>query len=147
MYCCFCGHSDIVVDEKLMDSIHSSIKNLISIGVTTFFNGGYGNFDIACLKTIGELNKTFPHIKSYIVLAYRDNRHIEKYNYICKQYNAETIYTLEPSVLPKFAISKRNEWMVDNSDYILSFVNYTFGGAFNTLQYAKRKRLTIVSLS
>ncbi|MEG1529959.1 MAG: hypothetical protein RR405_06335, partial [Clostridia bacterium] len=51
----------------------------------------------------------------------------------------EIIYPELEEVPYKFAISKRNEWMVDNADLVIAFVNHHFGGAYSTLQYAKRK--------
>lgn len=48
------------------------------------------------------------------------------------------------SVPKKFAISRRNEWMVLESDIIVAYVLRDFGCAAKTLQYARRKRKKIV---
>ena len=44
----------------------------------------------------------------------------------------------------KCAIIKRNEWMVDQADYLFSYVKTHYGGAYKTLLYAHKhnKRYT-----
>ena len=51
-----------------------------------------------------------------------------------------TIYPDIENVPPRFAIIKRNEWMVKQSDFMIAYVNYPWGGAYKTLQYAERKK-------
>ena len=41
---------------------------------------------------------------------------------------------------PRFAIIKRNEWMIDKSDFLIAYVKNSFGGANKTLSYAKKRR-------
>ena len=42
----------------------------------------------------------------------------------------ESIYPPIENVPPKFAIAKRNEWMMTNADFIIVYVKYNRGGAF-----------------
>ena len=145
MNCTFCGHGNRLYDNHY-DKFKFEIKKLIEFGVTTFYNGGYGNFDKTCLRAVKELKVIYPYIKSYIVLAYRDSNHIEKHNYIYKYYNAETIYTLEYAIHPKYAVTARNKWMVDNSDYMIAYVTNSYGGAYANFKYAKRKNSNITQV-
>ena len=55
----------------------------------------------------------------------------------------ETAEPLE-TVPPKFAIVRRNAWMIDKSDLLIACVKYSWGGAAKTLEYAKRKRIKIL---
>lgn len=59
----------------------------------------------------------------------------------------DTIYPPLEDVLPRFAITKRNEWMIDKADVIVAFVNHEYGGAYKTLKYAQRKKKRIINLS
>lgn len=55
--------------------------------------------------------------------------------------------TLYPSIerTPRhFAIVKRNEWMINNADFLIAYVVYNWGGAYKTFEYAKRKKHTSV---
>ena len=145
MICTFCGHNKATYID-IYDELKLLIEKLIDKGVTTFYNGGYGSFDLACIRAVGEVKMKYPHIKNYIVLAYRDNYHIEKYDHFCHYYQAETIYMLEYSVHPKYAIIERNKWMVDNSDYLIAYVNRNYGGAYNTLMYTKSTRKNAIEI-
>lgn len=58
-----------------------------------------------------------------------------------------TLYHPLESVPRRYAISKRNEYMADNSDVVVAYVIYGFGGAGKTLEYAERSRKKIVRYS
>lgn len=40
---------------------------------------------------------------------------------------------------PKFAISKRNRWMIEHSDIVVTYVKYHFGGAAQWKVLAEKK--------
>ena len=58
----------------------------------------------------------------------------------------DTIYPPLEDVLPRYAISKRNEWMIDQADLVIAFVAHEYGGAYKTLRYAERKKKKIIQL-
>ena len=39
----------------------------------------------------------------------------------------------------RYAILKRNEYMIDQSDLLIAYVNYGWGGAAKTLEYAVKR--------
>ena len=49
-------------------------------------------------------------------------------------------------VYPKAAISKRNYWMVDKSDYVIAFLQYDYGGAYDTVRYASKNGKNIIMI-
>ena len=57
-----------------------------------------------------------------------------------------SIYPPIENVPLKFAISKRNEWMMTNADIIIAFVNRGYGGAYKSLQAAKRRKKKIINI-
>jgi len=71
------------------------------------------------------------------VLAYlNSNSRIEEYD--------ESIYPPLESVPKRFAILRRNEWAIMESDIIVSYVIRSWGGAAKALEYAKRKGKRII---
>lgn len=44
----------------------------------------------------------------------------------------------------RYAITHRNRYMVDKADFVVSYVLHGWGGAVQTLEYAKQKRKSIV---
>ena len=75
-------------------------------------------------------------IEAVLVLAYL-NRDAD-----LSRYDSTTYPPLE-NVPPRYAIVRRNEWMVQESDVVISGVTHGWGGAAKTLDFAKRKQKII----
>ena len=137
----FCGHRSLAgVDVgRLKKLLGEQIEYAIKCGTEEFLLGGYGDFDILCANTVKEYKCTYPHIKSVLVIAYMD-KECNNDLYDCSEYPP-----IE-NVPKRFAISKRNEYMVNSSDYVIAFVKNNFGGAYDTLKYAKRKKKDVVNI-
>ena len=137
----FCGHSKISYTDlsKIKEKLSEELKKLITLGATEFLLGGYGMFDLLCAQTIKELKFEYPHIKSVLVIPYI-NRDFNKTLYDCSEYPP-----LE-NVPKKFAISKRNEYMIKKSDAVIAYITHEYGGAFTTFEYAKKHGLNCVNL-
>ena len=58
-----------------------------------------------------------------------------------------SVYPPLETVPRRYAISKRNEWMVEQADVIISCVTHGWGGAATTLTYANRKKKSIISVA
>lgn len=137
MTCAFFGHRDCPenIFYKLKETIIDLIENK---GVSNFLVGNNGNFDRLVIKVLSECKNTFPHIDYCVVLAYLPNN---------KNFEYPTIFPegLE-SVPKKFAIIKRNEWIIKNCDFLMTYVSRTFGGAYRSLEYAKKLGKTCINL-
>ena len=138
--CTFFGHSDCYrLDEGVL---RRAIEDLIAQGVDTFYVGNHGNFDRAVFSCLMKLKDIYPHISFAVVLAYLP---IEK-----SEYDPYHGYGMYPEGIevghPKFAIDRRNRWMIENADYCLCFVNHTWGGAYKYAKQAKKK-LTVINLA
>ena len=142
MICTFFGHRD--APSKMEGTIRETIERLISEGVTCFYVGNNGNFDSMVHRQLKQLSGEYPHIKYYVVLAYMPT---EQSEFDVTDYT-ETIYPegLE-SVPPRFAISKRNQWMVEKADIVVTYVKYSTGGAAHAKKLAVRKGKTIVDIT
>ena len=99
--------------------------------------GGYGDFDILSATVVRELKHKYPHIRSVLVMAYLHQKYHETL------YD-ETEYPPLENVPKPFAILKRNEYMVNKADAVISYVIFSFGGASKTLEYARKKQKTVI---
>lgn len=132
----FCGHSEIAVTEPLKNWLRVTIDELIEQGAEKFLLGGYGNFDDLAASAVWEAKKQHSDIKSVLVVPYLDKKvYAKKYDY--------TTYPPLELVPRRFAISKRNDWMVDAADVVVANVNHDWGGAYTMLAYAIRKKKVI----
>lgn len=133
----FCGHSKLYQTENISKWLDIILPALIEGGATTFFLGGYGDFDSLAAAAVRRQKASYPSIEAILVLAYL-NREID-----ISRYDRTTYPPLE-TVPPRYAILKRNEWMVCKSDVVISGVAHGWGGAAKTLDYAKRRGKVIV---
>ena len=64
-----------------------------------------------------------------------------------KDWYDEILYpSLEDKPL-KFAISYRNQWMVEQADYVIAYITHEWGGAYQTYKHARKKKKEIFNLS
>ena len=136
----FCGHREVQEPEKVRKWLYKTVELLIREGADCFYLGGYGQFDTMAAGVVHELKQKYPQIRSVLVLPYLDRE------YDASGYD-ESAYPPLENVPRRYAISKRNEFMVDNVDVVVAYVIYGFGGASKTLQYAERNNKRIIQYS
>ncbi len=139
MTCTFFGHRD--TPAQIKPQLRQVIKNLIEHhGVLQFYVGGQGNFDIMVRSLLTELAQNYP-IRYNVVLAY-----LPKEN----DPSLDGSHTILPdgfeAVPPRFAIDRRNRWMLDRSDIVVTYVRYS-GGAAKYKALAERKGKTVIETS
>ena len=133
----FCGYKDVADRESVERWLFSVCSELIAQGADEFYLGGYGGFDHMCAAVLRELKNANPHIRLVLVLPYLNN------SILTDGYD-ETVYPPLEFVPRRFAISRRNEWMVMESDAVVAYVTHGWGGAAKTLEYARRKKKKIL---
>ena len=138
--CCFFGRREVT--HNIRDKLTAIIENLITeTGVTEFYVGHQGQFDSMVYSVLKELKVMYPHIRYIVVLAYMPD------SYIKEVYGEDTLFPdgLE-SVPKKYAISKRNDWMIQHSDYAVCYVHKITGGAAKFREKAEKKGLQIIDV-
>lgn len=140
MVCIFFGHSECYgLDSKVLQK---ATKELVEKGVDTFYVGHQGHFDSMVFSALLELEKIYPNISISVVLAYLPT---QKSGY--DPYYGYSIYPDGLEVgLPRFAIERRNEWMIERSDYCLCYINHSWGGAYKFAKHAKNKGIITINL-
>ena len=135
--CTFFGHGDC--PETKYSNILQAIQNLITEkNIITFYIGTQGNFDSLVYRALCNLRADFPQIRIYRVLAYlpKDN------SLISDSILLEGIELIHP----RYAISWRNRWMIEHSDYVIAYITHNYGGAARFVDEAKRKGKTVINL-
>ena len=141
----FCGHSTYITNEQDKRRILELLEDLGKTEHIDFYLGGYGNFDSFARLCAKEYQKTHPDSKLYFITPYLDD-HYSKLEYAEELYDG-TIYPELENVPRRYAISKRNEWIVNHSDYVIAYISHTFGGAYKTLLYAKKHNKPYTNLN
>jgi len=149
----FCGHRTIDDSDTVYNHLIKTLENFFKDAFTlnrelTFFCGGYGEFDLLSSKAIDKLREiyTLVKIKKIFVTPYITGN-AETRNQYMKKFYDEILYPPLENVPKRFCIIKRNEWMVEHSDFVISYLKYDWGGAKHTFDYAIKKKKHIIPLS
>lgn len=139
--CCFAGHSKIYHTDNIYDNLVNLIEKLIAEeNVSEFWVGNYGSFDGLSAKAVRSLKEKYPDIQLNLVIPYLTSGINEYKELYYKNYDHILMADLPERTPKKFQILKCNEYMVDNSDFIICYVQYSWGGAAKTLEYAQKKK-------
>ncbi len=142
----FCGHSDFLFSDDVKQQLKNILVSEIRKNPTCkFYLGGYGDFDGLSLRTLKDLKADFPNIELIFITPYL-YKNYSKLEFAKYHYD-DVIFPPLESVPRKFAILKRNEWMVNEANLVIAYVTYSWGGAAKTLEYTKRKNKTIINLA
>ncbi len=149
MLCCsFAGHRNVFVPD-IDSKIAAALDTIMGKDDTfVFYTGGMGEFDSKCSSAVRAARHRFPEkqLRLVLVLPYMTNKVNTDKNLFETEYDDVMIPIELAGVHPKAAIRERNRWMVDRSDMLLACVYRDFGGAYDTMQYALRKGLTVINL-
>ncbi len=138
--CTFFGHRECYGLD--VGALQTAIENLILEGVDTFYVGHQGGFDSIVFTCLQSIKRRYPQITFSVVLAYMPTQRAE--------YDLYADCSIYPEGLelchPKFAIERRNNWMIEQSDYCICYITHTWGGAYKFAHMAKAQGLSIVNL-
>jgi uncharacterized phage-like protein YoqJ len=135
-------NNDNVDFAVLKSRIKTTLKALVEDDCKVFYSGMAMGFDIVCAEMVLELKETYNDIKLICAIPFKKQgdslsylwrkryfdilNKCDEFSYISQDYS-KTCYQL------------RNNYMVDNSDYVLTWYDGKFGGTRNTLDYAAEK--------
>ena len=139
--CTFFGHRDCpeAIKPKLKAVLIDLIENR---SVNLFYVGRQGAFDSVVRSVLRELSQKYPHIDYAVVLERLPG----------KQDAADDPFrTILPEgmeqIHPRFAIDRRNAWMVRQSTFVVAYVTHAWGGAAKFMQMAIRQKKTVINLA
>ena len=138
LVCTFFGHSECCGLDR--EVLRSAIEKLIKEGVTEFVVGDHGQFDSMVFSCLLDLSKEYSEISYSVALAYFPRHKGELYH-------GHSFYPEGQEVGPaRFAIERRNRYLIDSAEMCLCYVNHTFGGAYKFAKMAKRHGLQVMNL-
>ncbi|MDO5786067.1 MAG: SLOG family protein [Eubacteriales bacterium] len=139
--CTFFGHREC--PDFIKDQLREALIDLVTnYDVDMFYVGNQGRFDAIVRRVLRELKKEYPQINYAVVLAYIPGRQNENGNY------SDTMLPegIE-SVHPRYAISWRNNWMLRQSDYVVTYITHSWGGAAQYTAKAARQGKSVINLA
>lgn len=142
----FCGHRNFVKTKQIEGALIDLLEDFAAHNRTLdCYCGGYGSFDGFTSECVKKVQERYSNVRNCLVIPYMTLEYQERVKYL-QDYYDEIIYPPLENVPKKFAILRRNEWMVDHAGVVIAYVLYSWGGAAHTLEYAKKKRAVVYSL-
>ena len=139
MVCVLFGHRDapgeiiVLLKRKILELMRDYED-------VEFFVGNNGNFDFISQKILREIALDNDSLKYYIVLSYIDE---------CALIG-DNNYTLFPEGqelgLKRFAISRRNNWLLKKADIVLCYVKHIGTNSYELLKRAERRGVRILNV-
>ena len=138
--CTFFGH------RECPDSIKAQLKEvliklIVNHNVEMFYVGNQGRFDAIVRGVLRELKKEYLWIDYTVVLAYMPGKQTEY-----DDYSDTMLPEGIESVHPRYAISWRNNWMLRQSDYVVTYITHSWGGAAQYAKKAKSQKKIVIDL-
>ena len=145
--CTFFGHRDCpeTIRPRLREVLEDLIINhedlIINHNVDMFYVGHQGQFDDYVHSELKKLKQEYPQINYAVVLAYMPGKKSEY-----DDYSDTMLPEGIESVHPHYAISWRNNWMLKQSDYVVTYITCTWGGAAQYADKARRQKKNVINL-
>lgn len=157
---CFTGHRPKKLPSydyrhpqnmKMLLKLKALIERfIIKRNVHTFISGMALGIDIWSAQIVLSLKKKYPHIKLVCAIPckeqyklWREND-VEIYHDILSQ--TDYVHYVSEEPYTHWCMNKRNEWMVDKSNFVLSIWDGTKGGTGNCVKYALKKQRSIINI-
>lgn len=149
--CCFTGHRkiDFEIMTALPDILDKVLESLIWQGVTVFRAGGAIGFDTLAALAVIEKKSAHPEITLELELPCKDQTNgwdeadkrayeyvlskADKISYTCEKYRSGCMH-------------ERNRRLVNGAHFCVAFCSSDKGGSAYTLNYAKKKGITVINV-
>ena len=139
--CTFFGHRECPDSIKIQ--LRAVLIDLLTNhDIDMFYVGNQGRFDAIVRGILRELKIEYQQINYAVVLAYMPGKQTE-YDDFPDTMIPEGI----ESVHPRYAISWRNNWMLRQSDYVVTYITHSWGGAAQYAAKAARQGKIVVNLA
>ena len=144
--CGFTGHR--IIKGEIKTRLEKEISNLCKKGYNTFFSGGALGFDTIAAQTVIKLKEKY-NIRLILVLPCK-NQDLK-----WKEYDKEVYKNLKAKADDIFYISddyytgcmlRRNDYIIDKSNIIISYQFKNTGGTAYTVKKAKEKGIEVINV-
>ncbi len=160
--CCFTGYRPAKFPFNLEKSgkelttfdnaLFDAVVELVNEGVTVFYTGMAMGFDIIAAETVLTVGKIRNDVNISLVAAVPFIEQPsgfspcwkERYNRVLEQ--ADKVILLSDKYY-KGCFTKRNKFMVDSCDFVLTYHTGLRGGTYNTIKYAEGLGRKIINIA
>ena len=144
---CVTGHRSLASDFSIV-TLEKVFSAFIEKGFNTFLVGMAVGFDTICFQTLEKIRKK-KDIKIVACIPCLDQD--KMFSISQKKEYRRMIESADKKVLVNqkysaFCMQERNQFMVDNSSYVIAYLNENKGGTANTVRYANKKGKKVINI-
>jgi hypothetical protein len=141
----FFGHRILASTRQIEETVECMGKELIRTkDFVEFLVGRNGDYDILVASSVKRAQKAMGKQNSVLVLVLPYG--VKDFEYY-REYYDDIVIPITEKTHFKAAITKRNRWMVENSDLVIGFVQNQSGGAYAALKYASESGVETVNIN
>lgn len=140
MNCMLFGHAD--APDSLKSALEAAIIKVSEENDNVeFLVGNNGNFDFLAQSLMEKLKNNGIKIDYTIILSHIDERPLNR----CYE---QSLFPMElATTIPKYAISKRNNWIIKHSVLAICYVSSIASNSFKTLSKFKKRGVKVINLA
>lgn len=143
----FFGHRDFYEHHRCEKKLNEILEEILeNKEYTEFLIGRNGEFDRFVASTIVKIKKEYKNSFFIWVLPYLTSDYIKNKENYEKYYDEIEICEKSSIAHPKSAIKIRNREIVERSDLIICYIEHDNGGAYETIEYAKKLNKKIINI-
>ena len=140
--CCGFGHREVY--QNITGQLERAVLEAAKRGCTLFYTGAMGEFDNLFSAAVRKAKKSYPNIKLICVKPY-----------LTKEINDVYLFTLyDDIIIPteladvhyKQVITKRNRWIISQSEVVIIYTVRNYGGAYSAFNYARKLKKEIMRI-
>lgn len=143
----FCGHADFQKTPELSSRLLTLLAERVGNTPAEFYLGGYGGFDSFAYEVASQYKQTHPQVSLVFVTPYLSAEYQRTHLKEAATRYDSILYPELERIPPRFAISHRNRYMVEQADLVIGYVCRQRGGAYQAYRHALRKGKAIVNLA
>ena len=141
----FFGHRTLYDIVSVQKKIESAVKELLKQKeYVEFYVGRNGDFDISAASAVKQVQKTVGNHNCSLILVLP--YHVKDEVYYESFYD-EILLPIDSKTHFKSAITKRNQWMIDNSELLIAYIEHPSGGAYKAMKYAEEKNVPVFNIA
>lgn len=141
-------HGEGIEHEKYLADMARQIEELIKNGYNYFISGGALGVDQDFAEAILQIKQIYAETQLEIAVPYKNQAdrwsETDQLHYFSILERADKVVIVSKHYT-RFCMQKRNEYMVNKSDLVLTYWNGDeSGGTWNTISYAQRAKKSVV---
>lgn len=143
----FCGHADYLEEAWHEELLLSVFEEVIGQKSAELLLGDYGAFDRFALRCGGKYKRAHSNVTLAFVTPYCSDDYCKRRIEYSKNTYDAILYPGLENVPPRYAISRRNRYMMEAADTVIAYVKRPYGGAYSAYRYAIGRGKRIINLA